>query len=119
IQVGMGRTGDLFAYQKSGVEPDIITLAKALGGGTAIGAFMVNDRANVLVPGEHGSTFGGNPLATAAGVAVMETLLADGFLDQAKATGLYLEQKLQVLVDKFSSAQEVRGRGLLQALVLN
>ncbi len=119
IQVGMGRTGRLFAYENSGVAPDVITLAKALGGGTAIGAFMVNHRADVLVPGEHGSTFGGNPLATAAGVASLQVMLEQDFFPRVRENAAYLKQKLEALAGRFASAQEVRGQGMLLGLLLD
>ncbi len=119
VQVGMGRTGKLFCYEHSGVLPDIATMAKALGGGTAIGAFLVNERANVLVPGEHGSTFGGNPLATAAGIATLETILEKGFLNEVSAKGEYIKSKLEELAKKFPSIMEIRGRGMLIGIRLN
>lgn len=86
----MGRTGKLFAYQKYGVTPDILTVAKGLGGGVPIGAVVVNEKANVLEPGDHGTTFGGNPLACRAGVTVMKELTKEGFLDEVDRKGRYL-----------------------------
>lgn len=90
VQCGMGRTGKLFAYQKYGVTPDILTVAKGLGGGVPIGAVVVNEKANVLEPGDHGTTFGGNPLACRAGVTVMKELTKEGFLDEVDRKGRYL-----------------------------
>ena len=85
VQCGMGRSGELFAYQRTGVEPDIMALAKALGGGFPVGAFLTTKEAGKgMTPGTHGSTFGGNPLAMAAGNAVLDVMLADGFLDRVK-----------------------------------
>ncbi|MCR4962665.1 MAG: aspartate aminotransferase family protein [Firmicutes bacterium] len=113
VQVGCGRTGSLFAYQQFGVEPDAITLAKALAGGLAIGALLVKEKANVFVPGEHASTFGGNALATAAGCAAIGAMLEKDIPGQAKKTGAYFQKRLQELCDRFDSLQQVRGMGLL------
>jgi len=120
VQTGMGRSGTLFAYEHSGVVPDIMTLAKALGNGLPIGALVTTKKIGAsLVPGTHASTFGGNPVAAAAGVAVMETMLADGFLAGVRKRGVYLHDKLGELVPRFPSVFcGVRGEGMLRALVL-
>ncbi len=120
VQTGMGRTGELFAYQGLGIEPDIMTLAKALGGGVPIGAFLATDEvAGALKPGDHGSTFGGNPLASAAGVLVMQTLLQDGFMEKMRKTAQRFQTALQSLTLSCKMALAVRGRGLMLALELD
>lgn len=119
VQTGIGRTGKLFAYQHTDVKPDIVTLAKALGGGAPIGAFMATDKvAAAFNPGDHGSTFGGNPLVCAAGVAVMEYMLAEDLPAQAYATGEYLKTEFARMIDKYPFLLEVRGQGLLLGLQL-
>lgn len=119
VQTGIGRSGELFAYQVYGVEPDIMTLAKGLGGGVPIGAFLAKDAvASVFKPGDHGSTFGGNPLATAAATAVLETVLADGFLAGVKEVAGYFAAKLEELAAKHPVVKEVRGKGLLLGMEL-
>lgn len=118
IQTGVGRTGDLFAYQHCGVTPDIMTIAKALGGGFPVGACLATTEASKgMTAGTHGSTFGGNQLAMAAGNAVMDVVMADGFLAQVKHNALLLKQKLAELKDRHASViAEVRGEGLLMGL---
>lgn len=120
IQVGMGRTGSLFAYEQLGVTPDIMTLAKAIGNGLPLGAMLTTNKiAAAFTPGSHASTFGGNPVACAAGVAVMETMLKPGFFDQVNKTGKYLSAGLAALTEQFPHlAAGVRGAGLIQALIL-
>lgn len=119
VQCGLGRTGKLFAYQQYGVEPDIITLAKALGGGFPIGALLAKDEvAAAFQPGDHASTFGGNPLACAAGVAVMETMLEEGFLEKVTLSSVYFKKWLDVLAGKYSFVKEVRGMGFLLGMEL-
>jgi len=119
VQCGLGRTGKLFAYQHYGVEPDIMTLAKALGGGFPIGALLAKDEvAGAFQPGDHASTFGGNPLACAAGLAVMESMLAEGFLEKVTASGIYLRKWLDVLAGKYDFVMEVRGLGFLLGMEL-
>jgi acetylornithine/N-succinyldiaminopimelate aminotransferase len=115
VQTGMGRTGELFAYQRLGVTPDVMSLAKALGGGFPIGAcLMTADAAAGMNPGSHGSTFGGNPLAVAAANAVLDVMLKPGFFDQVKRSSLLLKQKLASIVDRYPDVvSEVRGEGLL------
>jgi predicted acetylornithine/succinylornithine family transaminase len=116
VQTGMGRTGKLFAYKHFGIEPDIMTLAKGLGGGVPIGAVLATEKVSkAFKPGDHGSTFGGNPLVCSAAIATLEVILEGGFaLDQCIRMGEYLVKKLQYLKDEFSSAiVEIRGMGLL------
>ncbi len=120
VQTGIGRTGNFFAYQGIGIEPDIMTSAKALGGGLPLGAFMAKDIvAKSLVPGDHGSTFGGNPVACASGCAVIETILEPGFLDGMNEVAEYFKVELVKLADKYSVIKEFRGRGLMLGLELN
>ena len=113
VQCGMGRTGKLFAYQKYGVVPDVLTTAKGLGGGVPIGAVIVNERADVLEPGDHGTTFGGNPLACRAGVTVIKELTKEGFLEEVEEKGNYLMKKLQEMKEEFDLVADVRGMGLM------
>jgi acetylornithine/N-succinyldiaminopimelate aminotransferase len=118
VQTGMGRTGRLFAYQHSGVEPDVMALAKALGGGFPIGACLATaEAAKGMTAGTHGSTFGGNPLAMAAANAVLDVVLEPGFLDRVRRTGLLLKQRLAEIKDRYPTViAEVRGEGLLVGL---
>jgi acetylornithine/N-succinyldiaminopimelate aminotransferase len=118
VQTGVGRTGDLFAYEHTGVVPDIMALAKALGGGFPIGACLATEEAGKgMTTGTHGSTFGGNPLAMAAGNAVLDVVTADGFLDRVRKNSLLLKQRLAELKDRYASVlAEVRGEGLLIGL---
>ncbi len=116
IQTGMGRTGTLFAYQQSGIEPDIMTLAKGLGGGVPIGAFLAKDKVSVFAPGDHGSTFGGNPLACAAGYATLKYMLEQNIVENCRNVGNYLTSCLLRLKAKYDFIVEVRGRGLLIAM---
>jgi acetylornithine/N-succinyldiaminopimelate aminotransferase len=118
VQTGVGRTGELFAYQRCGVTPDIMALAKALGGGFPLGACLATaDAAKGMTTGTHGSTFGGNPLAMAAAGALLDVVLADGFLDRVRRTALLLKQKLAEIVDRYPTViAEVRGEGLLVGL---
>jgi acetylornithine/N-succinyldiaminopimelate aminotransferase len=115
VQTGMGRTGDLFAYKRLGVVPDVMPLAKALGGGFPIGACLATaDAAEGMTPGSHGSTFGGNPLAVAAANAVLDVMLKPGFFDHVQKMSLLLKQKLASVVDRYPAVlAEVRGEGLL------
>jgi acetylornithine/N-succinyldiaminopimelate aminotransferase len=118
VQTGVGRTGDLFAYQHTGVVPDIMALAKALGGGFPVGACLATtEAAKGMTAGTHGSTFGGNPLAMAAGNAVLDVVLADGFLDRVRRASLTLKQRLAEIKDRYPAViAEVRGEGLLVGL---
>lgn len=116
IQTGMGRTGDFYAFQGYGVVPDVVTLAKGLGGGVPIGVCIAGSRADVLEPGDHGSTFGGNPLACAAALATLEVISSEDLVGNAARVGRYLEQRE---VEKLAPFGVGRGRGLMQALVLH
>ncbi len=116
IQTGMGRTGTLFAYEQLGIEPDIMTLAKGLGGGLPIAALLAREKAAVFSPGEHGSTFGGNPLVCAVGYAVLKFILENGVPANAREVGAYLMAELNRLRSSFDCITAVRGRGLLIAL---
>ncbi len=117
VQTGVGRSGELFAYQAYGVAPDIATLAKGLAGGVPIGAMLATDNAaKGFNPGDHASTFGGNSLATAAGTVVIDELLNNGLLDNVKKQGVYLTEKLNGLKDKYSIIKDVRGMGLMQGI---
>ena len=120
VQTGMGRTGRWFGYQHYDVTPDIITLAKALGGGVAIGAMMARPEiAKSLVPGTHASTFGGNSLACAAAIAVIEAIEEEKLLDNANVLGAYTRSKLEQLKEKYPIIDHVRGKGLMLGLQLN
>ncbi|UCG83694.1 MAG: aspartate aminotransferase family protein [Dehalococcoidia bacterium] len=116
VQTGIGRIGSLFGYEQYGVEPDIMALAKGLGGGVPMGAFLAKDKASVFAPGEHGSTFGGNPLACSAGYATLKFIIEDDIPNKVKQTGAYLISELERLKTKFSFITDVRGRGLLVAI---
>jgi acetylornithine/N-succinyldiaminopimelate aminotransferase len=118
VQTGIGRTGDLFAYQHTGVEPDIMALAKALGGGFPIGACLATtEAAKGMTAGTHGSTFGGNQLAMAAANAVLDVVTSKGFLERVRQNGLLMKQRLAELKDRHSAViAEVRGEGLLIGL---
>ncbi|MDK2821313.1 MAG: acetylornithine/N-succinyldiaminopimelate aminotransferase [Clostridia bacterium] len=114
VQCGLGRTGSLFAYQYYEVEPDILTLAKALAGGVPVGAMLAREQvAKAFVPGDHASTFGGNPLAMAAGVAAFKTILEEGLVEKVQSLGGYLYQELEKLAGEFKQLKEIRGRGFL------
>ncbi len=116
IQTGIGRTGTLFAYEQYGIEPDIMTLAKGMASGVPIGTFLAKDRASVFTPGDHGSTFGGNPLACAAGYATVKYIIDHDIAGNAKKVGQYLINGLESLKKKFQFITDVRGRGLLVAI---
>jgi acetylornithine/N-succinyldiaminopimelate aminotransferase len=118
VQTGMGRTGELFAYQRAGVAPDIMALAKALGGGFPVGACLATrEAAKGMTAGTHGSTFGGNPLAMSAANAVLDVMLEPGFLDRVRQNGLLFKQRLAEIGDRYPSLiAEVRGEGLLIGL---
>ncbi len=121
VQTGMGRTGKLFAHEHFGIVPDIMATAKGLGGGVPIGAMLATDSvARGFQPGNHASTFGGNPLVCAAGVATLEVLLEDGFiLDQCNRMGAYFSERLSWLKEQFpGQIRDVRGRGLLIGMEL-
>ncbi|NQT73842.1 MAG: acetylornithine transaminase [Chloroflexi bacterium] len=116
IQTGIGRTGTLFAYEQLGIEPDIVTLAKGLGGGVPIGAILAKEHASVFEPGEHGSTFGGNPLVCAVGYATMKFILENGILENTREVGAYLIAALEGLKSEFDFITDVRGKGFLCAV---
>ncbi len=116
IQTGFGRLGSLFAYEQHGVEPDVMTLAKGMGSGVPIGAIMVKDSANVLVPGEHGSTFGGNPLVCAAAYATVKYIIENNVVENVEKVSQYFVGRLEELKNKYNFVTEVRGRGLLLAI---
>ena len=120
IQCGMGRTGYMFACQKYGILPDIMTCAKALGCGVPVGAFVLNKKAAMasLVPGDHGTTYGGNPLACAAVSKVFDLFEQDHILENVRSVGAYLEQRLDQLVEKYDFLTARRGVGLMQGLVV-
>jgi acetylornithine/N-succinyldiaminopimelate aminotransferase len=117
VQAGCGRTGALFAYQNYGIEPDIMTLGKGIGGGVPLAALLATDAVACFVPGDQGGTYNGNPLMTAVGISVIEQLLAPGFLESVKAKGELLKSELLKLVTEFNLEGE-RGEGLLRALML-
>lgn len=118
VQTGTGRTGTLWAHEQMGVEPDIMTLAKGIGGGVPLGAVLAKEHAAVFEPGDHGTTNGGNPLATAAGTHVMQRLTEGGVLTNVKERTEQLEQHLEGLADRHESVAGQRGLGLLRAIVL-
>ena len=120
VQTGFGRTGPLFAYESYGMKPDMITLAKALGGGMAIGAMGGTNRVmKSLVPGTHAATFGGNPLACAASLASLKAITKNGFLQRASSTGDYFLEQLHKLKKNFPIVRDARGAGLMLALELD
>ena len=120
IQCGMGRTGKMFAYQHYGILPDVMTSAKALGCGVPVGAFVVGEKAeNALEPGDHGSTYGGNPFVTAAVCNVFEMFESRGVLENVNEVSAYLDEKLQALVKKYDVVKATRGLGLMRALEMN
>jgi acetylornithine aminotransferase len=119
IQTGMGRTGKWFAYQHNDILPDIMTLAKSLGNGVPIGACVANHKAaEVMKPGSHGSTFGGNPLACAAGLAVIKTIEQENLLARAVSAGTLLQDSLHAALDDVSGVKEIRGKGLMIGIQL-
>ena len=114
IQCGMGRTGQYFAWQEYGIKPDVMTAAKALGNGVPIGAFLTSGKASdVLKPGDHGSTYGGNPLVCAVASKVLDIFKEDDITGNVKAVGDYLKEKLEGMVEEYPFIREVRGKGLL------
>ena len=116
IQCGMGRSGRMFAHEYAGVKPDILTVAKALGNGLPIGAFLTNDKAAVLVPGDHGSTYGGNPLVCAGASAVLDIFEEDNITENAAKTGAYLWDRLEELMAATPKICDHRGKGLIQGI---
>ncbi len=118
VQAGMGRTGTLFAYEQSGIEPDIMTLGKGIGGGVPLAALLATESVACFEPGEQGGTYNGNPLMAAVGVAVLRKLLSAGFMESVQARGEYLKKRLLELSEKHGLKGE-RGCGLLRALILD
>ena len=116
VQTGIGRTGTLYAYQQYGIEPDIMTLAKGLGGGVPIGAFLAKERACVFKTGEHGTTFGGNPLVCATAFDVLSYIIDNRIPDHAGRMGEYLGSRLRRLAAEYGVIKEVRGKGLIFAV---
>ncbi len=116
IQCGMGRSGKMFACQYAGVKPDVMTVAKALGNGLPVGAFVTNEKAAVLVPGDHGSTYGGNPLVCAGASAVLDIFEEDHILENVNEVGAYLWEKLEEIKEKYPVIRAHRGKGLIQGL---
>ena len=121
IQCGMGRTGCMFAFQDYGVEPDVMTTAKALGCGVPVGAFVLNKKTaeNSLVPGDHGTTYGGNPFACAAVSKVFDLFESEKITEHVKEVSAYLEKKLDALTEKYDFLTARRGKGLMQGLVVS
>lgn len=121
IQCGMGRTGEMFAWQGYGVKPDIMCMAKAIGNGVPVGAFAMTEEVaeHSLKPGDHGTTYGGNPFACAAVSAVLDIFEQEHILARVKELSIYFEKKLEELVERFDAAKERRGKGLMQGLVLS
>jgi acetylornithine/N-succinyldiaminopimelate aminotransferase len=120
VQCGIGRTGKLFAFEWANVDPDIVPIAKGIGGGFPIGACLVNKKVAVgMKPGTHGSTFGGNPLAMSIGNAVLDIILKKAFLENVQEVGNYFEKELKELQKKYSNIiEQVRGIGLLRGIKL-
>ena len=118
VQTGVGRTGPLFCFQRYGIQPDIFTLGKGLGGGVPLAALVASESVAVFAPGDQGGTYNGNPLMTAVGVGVLKTVADPKFLELSHAMSIYLVQTLQTMSDRFGLSG-TRGMGLLQALILN
>ena len=120
VQCGIGRTGKFLSFEHAKIKPDIVPIAKGIGGGFPIGAVLVNKKvASCMKPGTHGSTFGGNPLAMSVGNAVIDVLSKKGFLSNVRKNGKYFQQELRKLKDKYPKIiKEVRGQGLLIGLAL-
>ena len=118
VQTGIGRTGKFFAYEHYNIKPDIMTLAKGLGGGVPIGAILASDYASAFKPGDHGTTFGGNALSCGASYSVLCAIEDENILDNVNKAGDYLNKQLEILKSKYECILEIRGQGLLQGLVL-
>ncbi|MBE6024644.1 MAG: aspartate aminotransferase family protein [Cellulosilyticum sp.] len=118
VQTGIGRTGTLFAFEQYGIHPDVVSMAKGLGGGVPIGAMACTKEVDILVPGDHASTFGGNPLVTAAAQVVLKELTENGLLDHVQEVGAYLKEQLLALKEEFECVVDVRGIGLMQGVEL-
>ena len=118
VQCGIGRTGNFFAFEKSGIVPDIVPIAKGIGGGFPLGACLITKKVSIgMTPGTHGSTFGGNPLAMSIGSAVLDIVFREGFLDDVKKKGEYFDQGLKKIQKKYPKViSEIRGVGLIKGL---
>jgi acetylornithine/N-succinyldiaminopimelate aminotransferase len=119
VQTGFGRCGALFAYELFGIEPDVMTLAKGIASGVPLAAVLAKEHCAVFTPGDHGSTYGGNPLATRAGYEVVKYIIEEQLPEKAAADGGYLEQRLHGIEDRLDIVSGVRGMGLLWALQLS
>jgi acetylornithine/N-succinyldiaminopimelate aminotransferase len=119
VQTGIGRTGTLFAFENFDIQPDVVTLAKALGSGVPIGAMLCTLKADVFVPADHASTFGGNPLATTAAKVVLNELINNNLLKHVQEVGAYLQSELGKIKEEFDAVTDVRGMGLMQGIELN
>lgn len=118
VQCGIGRTGTMFAYEHYEIKPDIVSLAKGLGGGVPIGAIVASEKVSVFEPGDHASTFGGNPLVTTAAKTVLDKVSQPEFLQHVKEMGIYMEEVLEELVKTYDFVKERRGLGLMQGIEL-
>ncbi len=116
VQAGMGRTGKFFSWEHYDIVPDIITMAKGLAGGVPIGAMLTGPRSDLFVAGDHGTTFGGNPIACAAGIATIKTILDENLLDNAAKMGEYCHSKFAEFCEKYDFIDSPRGIGLMQAV---
>jgi len=116
VQAGMGRTGKFFSWENYDIVPDIVTMAKGLAGGVPIGAMLTGARSDLFVPGDHGTTFGGNPIACAAGIATIQTIIEENLLENASKMGAYWRTKLEALCEKYHFIDSPRGIGLMQAV---
>jgi len=112
----MGRTGKFFSWENYDIVPDIVTMAKGLAGGVPIGAMLTGTRSDLFVPGDHGTTFGGNPIACAAGIATIQTIIEENLLENASKMGAYWRTKLEALCEKYHFIDSPRGIGLMQAV---
>jgi predicted acetylornithine/succinylornithine family transaminase len=119
VQTGIGRTGKMFAFEHEGIKPDILTLAKALGGGVPVAATLVNEKFDVFEPGDHGNTFGGNSLMTSVALTVVDHIVEDGLVKASARKGEYMLTKLRSLEDRYGFVKEARGRGLMCAIELD
>jgi acetylornithine/N-succinyldiaminopimelate aminotransferase len=116
VQAGMGRTGKFYSWEHYDIVPDIVTMAKGLAGGIPIGAMLTGPRTDIFDPGDHGTTFGGNPIASAAGIATIQTILADNLIENAKKMGSYWRAKMDAFCEKYDFIDSPRGIGLMQAV---
>ena len=116
VQAGMGRTGTFFSWEHYAIVPDIVTMAKGLAGGVPIGAMLTGQRTDLFIPGDHGTTFGGNPIASAAGIATIKTILEENLIENAEKMGKYCHQKFKEMCAKYPFIDSPRGMGLMQAV---